>query len=94
MRVHSCISPVTLACVNCRTAFPAAAMSWLSYPFVHIIKSVALPNSTAILYSKIGNSFADVIAKTVFDVLILAIRSEKSAVKNSGKLQDLGVFLY
>ena len=81
MRVHSCISPVTLACVNCRTAFLAAAMSWLSYPFVHIIKSVALPGSTAILYSQIGNSIADVIAKAVFAVLVSAMVPEKSAVK-------------
>jgi hypothetical protein len=69
--------------------FPAAAVSWLGYPLVHIIKNVALEGSTAMLYNHIGNSIADVMVEAVFGVLIGAIMSEKSVVKESGKLRDL-----
>jgi hypothetical protein len=67
----------------------AAAVSWLGYPLVHIIKNVALEGSTAMLYNHIGNSIADVMVEAVFGVLIWAIWSEKSVVKESGKLRDL-----
>ena len=64
MLVHSYMSPATLAWLNCRTAFPTAAVFLLSYSFVNIIKKVA------ILYEQIGNSIADVMANAVFGILI------------------------
>ena len=59
-------------------------VSWMTYPFVYIIKNVGLAGSTAIMYEQIGFSIADVMAKAVFGVLIWAIASEKSAVEESG----------
>ena len=44
--------------------FPAAAVSWLGHPLVHIIKNVTLEGSTAMLCNHIGNSIADVMMRT------------------------------
>jgi bacteriorhodopsin len=61
-------------------------VSWLTYPFVYIIKNVGLAGPTATMYEQVGYSIADVMAKAVFGVLIWAIAAEKSAVEESGKL--------
>merc|ERR1712203_918758 len=55
------------------------AISWLTYPFVYIIKSCGLKGSTATTYEQIGYSVADFVAKAVFGVLIWAIAANKSA---------------
>merc|ERR1712012_1079159 len=55
------------------------AISWLTYPFVYIIKSCGLAGSVATTYEQIGYSLADFVAKAVFGVLIWAIAANKSA---------------
>jgi len=55
------------------------AFSWLTYPFVYIIKNVGLAGTVATTYEQIGYSVADVTAKAVFGVLIWAIAAGKSA---------------
>jgi len=54
------------------------AVSWLTYPFVYIIKNLGLAGTTATVYEQIGYSVADVVAKAIFGVLIWAIAAEKS----------------
>jgi len=60
------------------------AFSWLTYPFVYIIKNVGLAGSVASTYEQIGYSIADVTAKAVFGVLIWAIAAEKSRIEEQG----------
>jgi len=54
------------------------AVSWLTYPFVYIIKMVGISGATAMAAEQIGYSVADVVAKAVFGVLIWAIAAAKS----------------
>jgi len=61
-------------------------ISWLTYPFVYIIKMLGISGVTATAGEQIGYSIADVVAKAVFGVLIWAIASEKSKVENEGGL--------
>merc|ERR1712110_1034327 len=53
-------------------------LSWLTYPFVYIIKSMGLAGCVANTYEQFGYSIADVVAKAVFGVLIWAIAAGKS----------------
>jgi len=53
-------------------------VSWLTYPFVYIIKSIGIAGATAQCAEQIGYSVADVVAKAVFGVLIWAIARAKS----------------
>merc|ERR1712113_84998 len=53
-------------------------ISWLTYPFVYIIKNLGLAGAVATTYEQVGYSIADVVAKAVFGVLIWAIASGKS----------------
>lgn len=62
------------------------AVSWLTYPFVYIIKNVGLAGPVATTYEQIGYSVADVVAKAVFGVLIWAIAAGKSAEEEKGAL--------
>lgn len=62
------------------------AISWLTYPFVYLIKNVGIAGPTATMYEQIGYSAADVIAKAVFGVLIWAIAAEKSKLEQTEKL--------
>lgn len=55
--------------------------SWLTYPFVYIIKNVGLAGPLATTYEQIGYSCSDFIAKAVFGVLIWAIAAEKSRLE-------------
>merc|ERR1712050_225396 len=57
-------------------------ISWLTYPFVYIIKMLGISGVAATAGEQIGYSFADVVAKAVFGVLIWAIAAEKSKVEN------------
>merc|ERR1712124_59506 len=59
-------------------------ISWLTYPFVYIIKNVGLSGAVATTYEQIGYSCADVVAKAVFGVLIWAVASGKSAEEEKG----------
>jgi len=61
-------------------------ISWLTYPFVYIIKMVGISGVTATAGEQIGYSIADVVAKAVFGVLIWAIAAEKSKLEEEGGL--------
>lgn len=62
------------------------AVSWLTYPFVYIIKNFGLKGTDATTYEQIGYSIADVIAKAVFGVLIWSIAAGKSAEEEKNAL--------
>ena len=62
-------------------------VSWLTYPFVYIIKNIGLAGAPATTYEQVGYSLADVVAKAVFGVLIWAIASGKSAEEEKGLLK-------
>merc|ERR1712149_119541 len=57
-------------------------ISWLTYPFVYIIKMLGISGVTATAGEQIGYSIADVVAKAVFGVLIWAIAAEKSKLES------------
>merc|ERR1712178_389121 len=57
-------------------------ISWLTYPFVYIIKMLGISGVAATAGEQIGYSIADVVAKAVFGILIWAIAAEKSKVEN------------
>merc|ERR1712017_58118 len=48
-------------------------ISWLSFPFVYIIKMLGISGVTGTAGEQIGYSIADVVAKAVFGILIWAI---------------------
>jgi len=54
------------------------AFSWLTYPFVYMIKGVGLEGAMATALEQVGYSLADVVAKAVFGVLIWRIAHEKT----------------
>ena len=62
------------------------AVSWLTYPFVYLLKNIGLAGPSATTYEQIGYSAADVTAKAVFGVLIWAIAAEKSKIEEQQKL--------
>merc|ERR1711907_616394 len=62
------------------------AISWLTYPFVYIIKSVGISGPVATTWEQVGYSVADFSAKAVFGVLIWAIVAEKSKLEEEGSL--------
>jgi bacteriorhodopsin len=57
------------------------AVSWLTYPFVYMLKSVGLSGAQAMTGEQIGYTVADLVAKAVFGILIWAIASEKSTIE-------------
>merc|ERR1712146_801440 len=61
-------------------------ISWLTYPFVYIIKMIGISGVAATAGEQIGYSIADVVAKAVFGVLIWAIAAEKSKLEDGGGL--------
>merc|ERR1711972_1291902 len=68
------------------TARYLTVISWLTYPFVYIIKNIGLAGAVATTYEQVGYSMADVVAKAVFGVLIWAIAAGKSAEEEKGNL--------
>lgn len=62
------------------------AISWLTYPFVYMIKGVGLGGPTATALEQVGYSIADVVAKAVFGVLVWRIAHEKTLIMEEGKL--------
>jgi bacteriorhodopsin len=63
-------------------------ISWLTYPFVYLMKNIGLKGSTATTYEQVGYSVADVVAKAVFGVLIWAIAAGKTAAQGKAGLVD------
>merc|ERR1711874_345198 len=59
-------------------------ISWLTYPFVYIIKMLGISGVAATAGEQIGYSVADVVSKAVFGILIWSIASEKSKVESEG----------
>merc|ERR1711879_548892 len=57
-------------------------ISWLTYPFVYIIKMLGISGVAATAVEQIGYSVADVVSKAVFGILIWAITNEKSRVES------------
>ncbi len=68
------------------TARYLTVVSWLTYPFVYLIKNVGLAGTTATVYEQVGYCVADVVAKAVFGLLIWAIADGKSRLEEEGKL--------
>merc|ERR1712232_972713 len=62
------------------------AVSWLTYPFVYIVKNVGIAGATAQCAEQIGYSVADVVAKAVFGVLIWSIARAKSEAIEKGAM--------
>jgi bacteriorhodopsin len=60
-----------------RTARWLTAISWLTYPFVYLVKT-GPPGPTPTSAEQIGYSIADVVAKAVFGVYIWSIANTKS----------------
>jgi bacteriorhodopsin len=56
------------------------AISWLTYPFVYMLKGIGLGGSNATAFEQIGYSFADIVAKAVFGIVIWRIAHEKTTV--------------
>merc|ERR1719395_353012 len=54
------------------------AISWLTYPFVYMVKGVGLTGGTADVLEQIGYSMADIIAKAGFGTVIWRIAHEKT----------------
>merc|ERR1712220_37321 len=69
-------------------------ISWLTYPFVYIIKMLGISGVAATAGEQIGYSIADVVAKAVFGVLIWAIAAEKSKVENEGALYHSAIDVF
>jgi len=59
------------------------AISWLTYPFVYMIKGCGLSGGDATTYEQVGYSAADVTAKAVFGILVWRIAHEKTLVMES-----------
>merc|ERR1711871_562634 len=64
-------------------------ISWLTYPFVYIIKMLGISGVSATAGEQIGYSIADVVAKAVFGILIWAIAAEKSKIEEKVMEGDL-----
>merc|ERR1719478_599085 len=54
------------------------AISWLTYPFVYMIKGVGLNGTIASVLEQVGYSIADIVAKAVFGCMIWRIAHEKT----------------
>jgi len=59
------------------------AFSWLTYPFVYMIKGVGLEGPMATALEQVGYSLADVVAKAVFGILVWRIAHEKTNLMES-----------
>jgi bacteriorhodopsin len=62
------------------------AISWLTYPFVYLLKGIGLGGSDATMAEQVGYSIADVTAKAVFGILIWRIANEKTLVMEEQSL--------
>ena len=60
------------------------AISWLTYPFVYMLKGIGLGGSNATAFEQVGYSFADIIAKAAYGIMIWRIAHEKTLVIEAG----------
>jgi len=60
-------------------------ISWLTYPFIYAVKSFGASAALATTLEQVGYSFADIVAKAVFGILIWAIASTKSDIEDATK---------
>jgi bacteriorhodopsin len=59
------------------------AVSWLTYPFVYLIKTLNISGSAAMTGVQVGYSVADILAKAVFGLLIWKIAQTKSDLEEA-----------
>merc|ERR1712176_280034 len=57
------------------------AVSWLTYPFVYLIKTLNISGSAAMVGVQVGYSVADFLAKAVFGIVIWKIAQVKSDIE-------------
>jgi len=60
------------------------AISWLTYPFVYMLKGCGLSGGDATTYEQCGYSAADITAKAVFGIVVWRIAHEKSLILEAG----------
>merc|ERR1719174_369394 len=56
------------------------AISWLTYPFVYMVKGIGLAGSDATAYEQVGYSCADIVAQAVFGCMIWRIADAKTTM--------------
>jgi bacteriorhodopsin len=61
-----------------RSARWLTIVSWLTYPFVYLVKCVGIAGHLATTVEQVGYSIADIIAKAVFGVMIWKIADRKT----------------
>ena len=61
-----------------RSARMLTIVSWLTYPFVYMVKCVGIEGHLAETIEQVGYSISDIIAKAVFGVMIWKIADTKS----------------
>jgi bacteriorhodopsin len=64
-----------------RAARLLTVVSWLTYPFVYMVKSIGLSGPLATTLEQVGYSIADIVAKAVFGVMIWKIADGKTRVE-------------
>jgi bacteriorhodopsin len=69
-----------------RGARMLTVVSWLTYPFVYMVKSIGLAGPLATTLEQVGYSIADIVAKAVFGVMIWKIADAKSRLEEEGSL--------
>jgi bacteriorhodopsin len=69
-----------------RGARMLTVVSWLTYPFVYMVKSIGLAGPLATTLEQVGYSIADIVAKAVFGVMIWKIADSKSRLEEEGSL--------
>jgi len=62
------------------------AISWLTYPFVYMVKGVGLRGGLSTALEQIGYSVADVVAKAVFGIMIWRIADAKTTMMEENAL--------
>merc|ERR1711957_963638 len=65
------------------TARYLIVVSWLTYPFVYIIKNIGLAGAVATTYEQVGYSLADVVAKRCSGSSFGALRRESPRRKTA-----------
>jgi bacteriorhodopsin len=61
-------------------------VSWLTYPFVYMVKSIGLAGPLATTLEQVGYSIADIVAKAVFGVMIWRIADQKTRLEEESAL--------
>jgi bacteriorhodopsin len=69
-----------------RAARLLTVVSWLTYPFVYMVKCIGLAGPLATTLEQVGYSVADIVAKAVFGVMIWKIADGKTRVEEANAL--------